>query len=354
MFGNCISDEGLTSIVNMLYKRATAESTRSTSRVGQNYFKNFTTNYLGFSYTPELQSRLSLKGLLLCFFAGNLFANAKQFQSSTIRNYVGHVRAAWTKQGSELSAFDHAVVSRVLRGITNLRPANPDRRAAFLLPHYSFPAAFIRPLSTDLLLFKAAVVFGFLGMFRFSSFAKISAASIVLVTANGRELRLSTGSYAELYSMANKYHIRGFYFTFSAKFHAHARAYFCALGALPTPWSVFCPVQILFKLAHSRLLSNSPIFPRAILSARALGLYMSYVSNSSKSFSPHSLRIGGHTFYSVHNMHEDFIHFLGRRQISRSSQLYYRARATDNIERLSRFFKLTATSALGSGGLFGS
>ena len=70
---------------------------------------------------------------------------------------MGHVRSTWTKQGGELSAFDAAVLGRVLRGITNLRPTNPDKRVAFLLPH-SFPVAFKRPLSAKLLLFKAAVV----------------------------------------------------------------------------------------------------------------------------------------------------------------------------------------------------
>ena len=34
----------------------------------------------------------------------------------------------------------------------------------------------------------------------------------------------------------------------------------------------------------------------------------------------------------------DFLHFLGRRAISRVCQLYYRANAYDNINRLSMFF----------------
>ena len=218
-----------------------------------------------------------------------------------------------------------------------MRPPHPDRRVAFLLPHYSFPSAFVRPLSKNLLLFKAAVVFGFLGMFRFCTFAKLSKKSIVLVSSKGREFRLSSGSTAELSALARVHKICGFYFLFSSKFHAHARAYFCSMKGFSQPWSTFCPVQLLIDLARSDLLSGESLFPRSIISARALSLYMRYVSNSSTSFTPHSLRIGGQTFYSVHNMQEDFIHFLGRRQISRASQLYYRARATDNINRLSRF-----------------
>ena len=353
MFGLSETNNALTSTVIMLYSNSTAETTRSSSKVGQNHFRKFAKRWFNFIYLPQLHSRVSLKGLLLCFFAGSLFADTNQYQSSTIRNYVGHVRSAWSKQGAELSAFDTAVLNRVLRGVASLRPADPDKRVAFLLPHYTFPPAFIQPLSTDLLLFKAAVVFGFLGMLRFGSFAKISARSIVLITPQGREFQLSSGTYGELSAITWRFTVCEFYFHFSAKFHAHARAYFCSFKGLARPWSVFCPVKLLFDMARSHLLSGESIFPRNLLSAHALGLYMRYVSNSSASFSPHSLRIGGHTFYSVQNMHEDFVHFLGRRKISRASQLYYRARATDNIYRLSRFFAQMSRPVLTEGGLFG-
>ena len=55
-------------------------------------------------------------------------------------------------------------------------------------------------------------------------------------------------------------------------------------------------------------------------------------------FTPHSLRIGGHTFFSIKNMDPDFLHFLGHRSISRICQLYYRANAYDNLKRLHMFF----------------
>ena len=313
-------------------------------------FQVFANSFLGFSFQPGLHSGLTLKGLLLCFFTGSLFNNSKNFESSTIRNYVGHVRSAWSKQGGALTPFDTAVLNRILRGVSNLRPTNPDNRIAFLLPHYTFPPAFIRPLSCDLLLFKAAVIFGFLGMFRYSSFAKLSASSIVLVTVAGRELALKNGTYCELLAIADEHEISGFYFRLSTKFHKHAHAYYCCLKEMPLPWSIFCPVQTLFKLARNGLLCKGPIFPPTTISAKALVLCMNYVANSSAVFSPHSLRIGGHTFYSVHNMHEDFVHYLGRRKVSRASQLYYRARATDNIVRLTRFFSETSSSSILAGG----
>ena len=81
------------------------------------------------------------------------------------------------------------LLGRVLCGVTTLRPTNPDNRVAFLFPHHKFPSAITRALFKDLPLFKAAVVFGFFGMFRYSSYAKLSAISIVLVTPSGRGLK---------------------------------------------------------------------------------------------------------------------------------------------------------------------
>ena len=81
---------------------------------------------------------------------------------------------------------------------------------------------------------------------------------------------------------------------------------------------------------------------------------MAYLARSSTPFTPHSLRIGGHTFFAVHNMHEDFIQFLGRRTITRASQLYYRARAIDNIIRLQIFFgRLSSLPAIYEVDVFG-
>ena len=90
------------------------------------------------------------------------------------------------------------------------------------------------------------------------------------------------------------------------------------------------------------------------MSSKALGSYMSYLAQSTRIFTPHSLRIGGHTFFSVQNMHEDFVQFLGRRTINKTSQLYYRARAADNVLRLSLFFqRLTSESIVNGRALFG-
>ena len=93
-----------------------------------------------------------------------------------------------------------------------------------------------------------------------------------------------------------------------------------------------------------RKLIKQQIFPKNVVSRPTLNDYLRFMTRNQRSlggnrFTPHSLRIGGHTFYSVKNMDADFLHFLGRRAISRVCQLYYRARSFDNIIRLNMFFR---------------
>ena len=86
------------------------------------------------------------------------------------------------------------------------------------------------------------------------------------------------------------------------------------------------------------------IFPSKIITTQNLGNYMRFVGGvrrlgAAHQFTPHSLRIGGHTFFAVKNMNPNFLHFLGRRAIACVCQLYYRANAYDNIVRLKMFFE---------------
>ena len=103
--------------------------------------------------------------------------------------------------------------------------------------------------------------------------------------------------------------IIGFYFKFNAKCHPNARAYFCSPKDLPKRWSSLCPLTTLAALAHAGLLHNNRIFPPSRFSGAKLTQYMHTFSESNPHFSPHSLRIGGQTFYSLQNMHDDFVHF---------------------------------------------
>ena len=174
------------------------------------------------------------------------------------------------------------------------------------------------------------------------------------VSKTGVEYTLKCGSYNEIMHLENKFNIVGFYFSFAAKFHPHARAYYCRTEDLGEPWATLCPMKVLLALAKNNLLSQKTIFPRNKITTKNLSSYMRCIARSTKSFTPHSLRIGGHTFYSIHNMHEDFVQFLGRRAIARSSQLYYRANATDNISRLRIFFEGISDIPILDAGLYGA
>ena len=138
-FGQSINNSRLTTTVLWLYNNATAESSRRTARCGVNRFNNFTLKYFGGRITPKADSKMSLKGLLLCYFAGTLFLDSKNLQYTTIRNYISHIRSRWNQSGAPLLRVDHAGLSRVLKGISTARPSNPDTRKAFLLPHFPFP-----------------------------------------------------------------------------------------------------------------------------------------------------------------------------------------------------------------------
>ena len=182
MLSNC----SLASTAALLLDNATAPSSRKTTKCGQKQFRRFALKYMGAYFMPKNSHHLSLRGLVLSFFTASLFLNNRNLKSSTIRNYVGHIRSHWEKNGSSLTPFDKGIVSRILKGVAALRPQTSDRRTAFLLPHFEFPKTFAHPLSKDQLIFKAAVIFGFFGMFRYSTFNKLTYKSMVQIS-HGRE-----------------------------------------------------------------------------------------------------------------------------------------------------------------------
>ena len=229
----------------------------------------------------------------MCFFAADLFRNKANFRATTVRNYVGHIRSLWARTGAALLPFDLSVLNRILRGVRALRQHTSDSRVAFLLPHFRLPRIFLSPCSADHLIFKAAVVLGFFGMFRFSTFGKLNAQAIILVDRQGREIQLTPECQRLLYSSQ----LAGFYLVFSSKCHPNARAYYCTLQHLSTTWRALCPLTILQQLAKNNLLFRTQVFPRNRLSSKALGSYMTYLARSSTPFTPHSLRIGGHLFF---------------------------------------------------------
>ena len=354
LFGDLLADCSLATTAAFLLDNATALSSRKTTKCGQKQFRRFALKYMGAYFMPRTSNQLSLRGLVLSFFTASLFLNNKNLQSSTIRNYVGHIRSHWEKNGTNLTPFDKGIISRILKGVAAVRPQSPDKRTAFLLPHFKLPKIFKTPLSKDQLIFKAAVIFGFFGMFRYSTFHKLTYSSVVLISEGREELPLETGAYKELQHLFKTKTIIGFYCHFKAKFNPHGRAYYCKLEDFNNPWGRLCPLKILLELSRNGLLCTKKLFDTNILTSKRLGAYMQNVARSTTPFTPHSLRIGGHTFYSIQNMHGDFVQFLGRRSINRASQLYYRASAADNISRLRLFFGNISQLPIFGTGLYGA
>ena len=58
-----------------------------------------------------------------------------------------------------------------------------------------------------------------------------------------------------------------------------------------------------------------------------------------KNVKPHSLLIGGHTYYTVYGMDSDFRDYLARRKVKGSSQTYYRASPALTIYKLRKFYE---------------
>ena len=178
-------------------------------------------------------------------------------------------------------------------------------------------------------------------MFRFSTYEKLGIQNLVIVGRNAIEYQIESPEEITFYfSQKNAV---GFYFRFSDKYHPLAFAFFCRLSNVSKFWSQFCPVTILMQLNQRRLLTTN-IFPKTTIKTEVLSNFLRFIARrvgglAGNRFTPHSLRIGGHTFYSFKNMDIDFVHFLGRRAITKACQLYYRANAFDNIIRLDMFFR---------------
>ena len=289
-----------------------------------------------------MPQRLSLNGMVLCFYTAYLFRLPSINSAKTIQNYSSQLKSTWSKIGILITEFDESMRRDIIKGAQKLLPAKPDMRPAFLLPHYFLRNIFLYPGTISQVRLRAAVIWGFFGMFRFSTYAKLGIQNLFIVDKIGMEHRIKTGSTAELTYYFVEKKALGFYFHFPAKYHPIGYAFFCRLSNISKFWSKFCPVEILIHLSRWGLVANS-IFPSHSLKSKTLSNYLRYIARrsllSNNNFTPHSLRIGGHTFYSIKNMDPDFVHFLGRRAISRACQLYYRANAYDNLVRLNMFFR---------------
>ena len=165
----------------------------------------------------------------------------------------------------------------------------------FILPHCVLPLIFVSPLNVSQLILKAAVIFGFFGMFRQHTYVRLGFANLFVVGRLGKVFKLRCGSYHEVYYYVIKKRCLGFYFVFPDKYHSKVHAYVSRLMDMGKPWSDMCPVTVLLQLAKNDCLVEK-IFPQEFVAVTPLSCYMRCLarvtSHSGIRYSPHSLRMG--------------------------------------------------------------
>ena len=80
-------------------------------------------------------------------------------------------------------------------------------------------------------------------------------------------------------------------------------------------------------------------FPRSEITRAVLTKNMKGLCCLGKNVKPHSLRIGGHTYYIVFSIETGFRDYLARRKVYKAVQTYYRASPHLTIFKLRQFFK---------------
>ena len=340
-FGVHIGDTDIAIVTCRLYRDALAASTRSTYKTGVRHLRKFTQKYPKIPLpTVDINSHSRLT-LSLVFFAAYLFELDSIKSYSTIRNYMTHVTQFYVKKGYAKKSLKSELLQTVMRGIKNSMPPKADSRVAFLLIHYHIPTRLRRTRSTLIKKATVAISFGFFAMLRFHSYGKFGWKNLTLVLRGGKEVVLSTLTRITVSRLLASNCVTGFYFTFADKFHPEARAYFCKVADLHRRLSLICPLKNLQKIVE--VCQDELFFPPSEITRTVLTQNMKSISRIEKNIKPHSLRIGGHTYYTVYGLDTDFRDYLARRKIKKSSQTYYRASPHLTIYKLRQFFKRSFT-----------
>ena len=153
--------------------------------------KKFLAMYPRIPTRPFKNSPPNIGVLTLCFFAAHLLLKKSIKSASTISCYIAHVKHQWVKSGCCPEYLASNVLTRVLKGISRIRPKQQDTRPAFLLPSYRLPLHFRHPISGQRCAQISAAIFSFFGMLRFHVLQKLSLKSLVLVGARGKEHKMN-------------------------------------------------------------------------------------------------------------------------------------------------------------------
>ena len=170
----------------------------------------------------------------------------------------------------------------------------------------------------------------------------------------GRELAFSSCLETEENLGPNV--VLGVLFTFVPKYTMSNRlgtAFFSHICDVAPQWAPNCPVCVVSCLQAEGILRSSlsrTLFHPSIFSLSALAAYLEHLAGKPRlppdnPFKPHSFRIGGHKYYTVHGMNPDLRDHLARRAITRCSLRYYRASPPNNLHAIRAFYKRIAVQA---------
>lgn len=329
-----------------LYKAARANSTRNSYKVGQRHWVRFQRLHPAITFFPFASISPDPVALALCFFVAYLASRPTIRRYTTVRSYICHVKALWRDAGCAKNLLESPLLTAVLRGVRRALPAPHDPRSAFILPLYQSPSFYTHPPSDQWLIFKAAVALGFHAMLRFGAFCQMTPYLLTAILSSGEEWPLSC---VPLNLIGACDRLLGFVFTFSPKYTSSdgrvTSAYFCHICDVVPRLAVHCPACALLALLRRGLLCvpSRPVFDPHFFSPAALTSYLHLLSSrqlndSPYHFKPHSLRIGGHTFYTMKGMSADLRDFLARRVINRCSLRYFRASPVGILQALRAFY----------------
>ena len=332
--------------VIFLYESAHTDSTRKTYAVGQRHWARFQANHPSISFFPFTAVVPDPTSLALCFFAAYLATRPKIKRYTTVRCYLCHLRSLWWEAGCPEKLMHSPLLNRIMRGIRRALPTPPDAREAFIPPCIIPPRHYIDPPSLRLLLFKAAVVMGFHAMLRFGAFCQFYPEALAIVYRTGRERAWT--SFASVPDISCE-KVLGVIFTFTPKFtlsNGLGCAYFCHICDVCPRLAIHCPLCVLAMLTLRGFLRapNRCLFDPLIFTPASLTSYLGLLAGKpgsppSNPFRSHSLRIGGHTFYTIQGMNLDLRDYLARRAVTRSSLRYFRASPAANLLAIRTFYK---------------
>ena len=323
-----------------------------TYKTGFRIWSQFLLQYPAISAYPLPRAAPQEFELSLAFFDAHLALQPSISRGTTVASYLTHVRHQWRRAGCPSRYLTSEFVALVTRGIHRALPAYPDSRQALLLLACRPPNDFLYPSSALLFRLKLATILGFFGMLRISAITQLKPASIILVSASGRQTLLSRIPVSDAHGLCRRF--IGFFFRFRGKSTPVGAppqaAYFAKISDIAPSFRTFCPLHLLMLMLARGCFTrpNRRVFP-ASFSASILCPYLMYVARRGQGQLPvdvaliksHSLRIGGHTYFTAMGMQPDLTDFLGRRKVPRASLRYFRSHPALTLNAIRRFFHQT-------------